>query len=40
MEHIILHERDRALTLLTSPLHKDIERALFRHPSISRHSQQ
>ena len=35
MEHIILHKRDRTLTLPTSPLHKDIERSLFQHPSAS-----
>jgi hypothetical protein len=35
MEHIILHERDRALTLPTSPLHEDIERSLFQNPSTS-----
>lgn len=35
MEHIILHERDRALTLLTSPLYKDIERSLCQNPTAS-----
>ena len=35
MEHIILHERNRALTLLTSPLHKDIERSLYPNPTAS-----
>jgi hypothetical protein len=29
MEHIILHERDRALSLPTSPLHEDIKRPLY-----------
>ena len=28
MEHIILYERDSALTLPTSPLHENIERSL------------
>jgi hypothetical protein len=35
MKHIILHESDRALTLLTGPLHKDIECSLCQHQSAS-----
>jgi hypothetical protein len=35
MEHIILYERDRALTLPTSPLHEDIKRPLYQNPTAS-----
>ena len=35
MEHVILHERDSALTLPTGPLYKDIECSLHQSPSAS-----